>query len=91
MLNGQCGEMGIRNEIRHCLSPMEQIPQDCSMTIGRQGNPHRWKGKPFLYLLPGVSDAEGAINGFGIRPDPDKCQKGWPRQSNSLPTIQLIF
>lgn len=91
MFNSERSEMGIWNKIRHCLCILEQVTQNASMAIGRQWNPHRWKCEPLQYLRPGISDAEWAIKGFGIGPDPNKCQKGGPRQSYLLPTIQLIF
>ncbi len=91
MLNGESGKMGIGDEIRYGLGILEQVTKDSSMAIGRQGNPHRRKCEPFPNLCPCGSDAEGAIKGFGIGADPDKCKEAGPRPANLLPTIQLIF
>ena len=91
MLNRERGEMRIGNEVRYRIGVVEQPSKNSSMTICRQRNPDRWNRQPLFDLKPCSSDAKRAIEGLRIGSYSDEREDGRPRQTDSIPAIQLIF
>ncbi len=78
VLHRQCGQVGIRDEIRvyarHSKEPAEQL----GMAVCWLRNPGHLGVKPRQDLTPGIGDRFGMVEHPGIRHEPQKCEQACP-------------
>lgn len=90
MVERQCGQVGIGNEIRSRGDLRDQLAEDLAVALRRLGNPDRLAVEPLLDLLPCRAHRLGPREDAGVGDQPQECEQARPRQPNTCATIHPL-
>jgi len=89
MLNGQCGEVRVGNQIGGGVAPFEHSLKDVPVILGRLDQADTRLLEPGLNSATGLRQRQRALLQSGIGANPNKCLDNGPAKAHMASAAQL--
>ena len=83
VLDGDRGQVGVRNQVSCGLHRSDQLAQDLGVALGRAGDPDVGERGPLEDLAPRETRGERLRKEAWVRGDPEKGDEGGPGEADS--------